>query len=88
MKPGCNALCCARGLKKSGKAFSPRNQDGDRWRCPACRSWWIYDEDEAEGGAWFPAPEAMTEVCDCCGEVIGLSTATVTGKQILCPKCR
>lgn len=31
--------------------------------------------------------EAVLETCDCCGETIGLSTATFTGTQILCRRC-
>jgi len=31
--------------------------------------------------------EAVLETCDCCGETIGLSESTFTGKQVLCKKC-
>lgn len=31
--------------------------------------------------------DAVLEQCDCCGDTIGLSDATFTGKQVLCRKC-
>ena len=31
--------------------------------------------------------DAVLEVCDSCGETIGLSQSTFTGTQMLCPNC-
>lgn len=31
--------------------------------------------------------EAILEICDCCGEIIGLSKSVFSGSQILCEKC-
>ena len=31
--------------------------------------------------------DAVLETCDCCGDTIGLSDATFTGRQVLCRKC-
>lgn len=28
--------------------------NGETWRCPVCDRQWLWDEDEAEGGAWWP----------------------------------
>ena len=44
--------CCERSLRKTGKWLSGFNQNGDLFECPACRSTWVYIEDEAEGGSW------------------------------------
>lgn len=27
---------------------------GDEWRCDLCGTEWVWDDDEAEGGAWWP----------------------------------
>jgi hypothetical protein len=32
--------------------------------------------------------ESLLEECDCCGDVVGLSEAEVTGTQVLCRKCK
>ena len=34
----------------------------------------------------IPADSVM-ETCDCCGDTVGLSDATFTGRQVLCRKC-
>ena len=31
--------------------------------------------------------DAVLEACDCCGDTVGLSDATFTGRQVLCRKC-
>ncbi len=31
--------------------------------------------------------DATLEICDCCGDVMGLSKAVFTGRQVLCEKC-
>lgn len=45
--------CCELELASAGLAFSPRNQDGDKWTCPKCGHEFTYFEDEASGGEWI-----------------------------------
>lgn len=33
------------------------------------------------------APEAILDICDCCGDIQPMRTMRWTGKQLLCKKC-
>lgn len=46
--------CCIKLLKLEKKWFSAYNENGERFYCHTCKRGWIYVEDEAEGGAWWP----------------------------------
>lgn len=47
------AHSCEKELKRTPLWMSGYNLPGNKWTCP-CGRRWVYDIDEASGGAWYP----------------------------------
>jgi hypothetical protein len=48
--PPNDKTCCEANVPK----LSFTRPNGESWQCPACQQWWVWGDDEAEGGAWWP----------------------------------
>jgi hypothetical protein len=52
-------ICCK--AQVPGPVFTWAGPDRPRWTCPTCGTVYVWDDDEAEGGGWYPVVEDRIE---------------------------